>query len=231
MVPIVIRMDGEGKFSANYLEVWHEDENLVGLKKKLDELVFARPAPTYSRYIVIEACDLREKSQRYYGRTGTEERHRVDLHWSWYVVDLTEPIENEQYGERDGFTIGGRATYRLSRAVEMREDGTVVEFDPEDRQQRHEKWDDHEGERTVLIPFTPERYRTLVAFRCWWLGLGAKFNAFLLSMVKSVPELLNWYQAEYKQKVGEVVQLSTDDLNNLAGRIGQPKVRQKRTED
>jgi hypothetical protein len=136
-----IRMDHGGRFSACWNEVWFDSLELPQLRKMLDAAI-AKSGPTqWDLYIEIhEIGEPREESP-----WRNEERAKVVLDYK--LLNLSQEIT----GKDPHYP--GETTYRLCKKVEVEKDGKLKIAD--------EITQYHEGDETVLLPYTAERWAAL----------------------------------------------------------------------
>lgn len=172
-VKIDIRMDGDGKFHARYLDVWYDDATMDGLKAALDEVV-AKQGPTSWEYVIeVDDVDFEEEARdRRYGGYGWASRDKIKIDVDYRVVKLSNVLK----GTEGGYDARGKYTdkvnaYRLKKKVTVNEDGTLED----EQDQRKEVVDsvDEEDLRT-RVPYTPERWASLEAIAAAARELGRR---------------------------------------------------------
>jgi len=174
-----VRLSDKGVFWAKHIESWLSAPNLPELKAQVDESVRRAGPTSWEFFIEVSEVDVRggdEGDAGHHYRSGYGwEQASVVLHFR--AIKLSNEIRGT---ELDGWGRTVDVSYRLHEIAKVAADGGIEgDGDPEKYR---------EGE--TLIPFTPERWRSLETIAAALRETGAKLRAFL-NAPAGAPEFLD----------------------------------------
>lgn len=140
-IPVDVRMDRDGQFSACYLEVWYEAMTLQELHKILDDVI-AKVSKGRDWAIYIEIENFSDE------RNTWQDGRKLDMNWDFDVVSMSDEIDP-----------GGKIEpYRLMHGANVDDETGEVRVNDHIRPQKV----DVDPDYRTYVPYTFERWRRLL---------------------------------------------------------------------